>query len=68
MNALLLILSVVEAVVGIWSAALGCRSMCCGRRSQSGVVRSHFFVITVHTSALGAKCSGGSEHSTGTQK
>ena len=67
MNSLLLILSIFEVVVGIWSAFLGCRSVCCGRRSQSGVVRSHFLVITVHTTALGTKYSGGSDHSTGSK-
>ncbi|KAI0207153.1 hypothetical protein LSAT2_008172 [Lamellibrachia satsuma] len=38
MDAVLLGLSLLEAVVAIWSSALGCSTVCCGRRSQSGIV------------------------------
>ncbi|KAI0207190.1 hypothetical protein LSAT2_008209 [Lamellibrachia satsuma] len=35
---LLLILSLFETIIAIWSAVLGCKTVCCGRRSQSGIV------------------------------
>ncbi|KAI0237236.1 hypothetical protein LSAT2_012277 [Lamellibrachia satsuma] len=35
---LLLILSLFEIVIAIWLAVLGCKTVCCGRRSQSGIV------------------------------
>lgn len=35
---LMIVLALMEAILGAWSAALGCSSLCCGRRSQYGIV------------------------------